>query len=313
MRRRALVTGVGGFLGSHIGRALVADGWQVVGLTRPTGSDWRLVGLPAELEIEPLDLGLEAAALTRLVGRLSPQLVVHAAARSAYAPHDLPAAVRDDVLGVAHLLAALPDRGCCLVALGSSLEVATGPLPVTELQPLQPGSRRGTLRAASSLLVLDEARTRGLAAGVLRVFSAYGPWEAEHRLVPKSLRAALLGEPLPLTSPPWPTHDFVFAADVALACLVAASAAQFPGHTWNVCSGRATNDGELVDLVERVTGRAVDRQPGAWTSNHPERTHWCGDPTRTAEQLGWRASTSLEEGLARTASWLGPRLVGVPA
>lgn len=303
MRRRALVTGAAGFVGVQVARALAAEGWQVVGLVRPGGELWRLEGLPPEVAVEELELGEDRAGLASLMATFEPRLVVNAAARSAYAERDLVAGVKSDLLGLAHLLSVLPAAGCRLVALGSSLEVAPSALPIGNDAPFGPTSSRGTLRAAASLLVLDEARARRLEAGVLRLFTVYGPWEPEHRLVPKALRAARHGEVLPLTAPPWPTHDYVFAEDVAAACLAAAAAPAFPGAVWNVCSGLAVSDLELVAAVEKVTGRGIDKRPGAWRSHHPERRFWCGDPEGTARGLGWRAQTPLEKGLAITAAW----------
>lgn len=303
MRGRALVAGAGGFVGCHVVRALAAEGWRVCGLVRPGGAGWRGAALPPETELAEIDLGNGAAEVARLVAAWAPALVVNAAARGAYQERDLVAGVRDDLLGFAHLLAALPAAGCRLVALGSSLELRPSREKIGNEAPLGPTSTRGTWRAAASLLALDEARARRLEIGVLRLFTIYGPWEAKHRLVPKAIAAAHSGAPLPLTAPPWPTHDYVFAEDVAAACLAAAASPVFPGRAWNVCSGVATSDAELVDAVEEATGRAIDRRVGAWQSRHPERPYWCGDPEATAAGLGWRVATPLARGLAATAAW----------
>lgn len=302
MRGRALVTGAAGFVGCHVVRALVADGWQVCGVVRPGGLGWRQAALPPEVDVEEIDLG-DGAAVEKLVASLAPGLVVNAAARGAYQERDLVAGVRDDLLGFAHLLAALPASGCRLVALGSSLELRPSPEKLGNEAPIGPTSTRGACRAAASLLALDEARARKIEAGLLRLFTIYGPWEAEHRLVPKAIAAAYAGEALPLTAPPWPTHDYVFVEDVAAACLAAAASPAFPGRAWNVCSGIATSDAELVEGVEQATGRTIDRKIGEWQSRHPERSYWCGDPEGTAAGLGWRAATPLARGLELTAAW----------
>lgn len=308
MRRRALLTGAAGFVGCHVARALVAEGYELLGLVRPGGHPERFELLPPEMEIAEIELGRDEDALARLLRSFAPELIVAAAAHGAYRERDLVAGVRTDVLGMAQLLSHLPDRGCRLVALGSSLEVQAGEGPIPHGAGIAPTSLRGTLRAASTLLVLEEARARGLDAGVLRLFSVYGPGEAETRLIPKAIRAALLGEVLPVVAPPFPTHDFVYVADVAEACLAAARAPNFAGEVWNVCRGQAIGDDEVLRTLEKVSGRNIERQEGGWQSRYPERRQWWGDPEETAARLGWRARFELEQGLRAMVDWYRERL-----
>lgn len=308
MRRRALLTGATGFVGCHVARALVADGYQLLGLVRSGSLASRLPMLPMEMDVAAVDLGRDEHTLDRLLDSFAPDLVVAAAAHGAYQERDLVAGVCSDVLGMAQLLSLLPDRRCRLVALGSSLEVRAGDGAIPHGAPIDPQSTRGTLRAASTLLVLDEARSRGLDAGVLRLFSVYGPGEAETRLIPKAIRAAFLGEVLPFTSAPFPTHDLVYVEDVAEACLAAARAANFAGEVWNVCRGQAIGDDEVLRTIEKVSGRKIERQEGAWQSRYPERRQWWGDPEETAARLGWRARFDLEQGLRATVDWQRERL-----
>ncbi len=169
MRGRALVTGAAGFVGCHVVRALVADGWQVCGLVRPGGPGWRRAALPPEVDLEELDLGADGAAVERLVAGLAPRLVVNAAARSAYPERDLVAGVRDDLLGLAHLLAALPASGCRLVALGSSLELQPTPGEAGQRRAARPRQHprrlaRGRHPAGPRRSAGAENRSRGAAA-----------------------------------------------------------------------------------------------------------------------------------------------------
>lgn len=304
-----LVTGAGGFVGVNLCRGLAAAGAEVDGTVRPGGSAWRLPALAGSATVHEVDLA-DAGAVRVLVDRLDPELVYHAAAHSAYDREaSLGAVVADDLLGLAHLLdavAGVPLR--LFVHLGSSLAYDPEDAPYREDHPLRPTTRRGAAKAAASLLALQHARETGLPLVELRLFSVYGPWEPLHRLVPRAIRAALLGEELPLTGPGF-RRDFVFVDDVVEACLAAARGGpELHGRAVNVGSGREVANEELVRAVEEATGRSVRTRPGAYPAHVGDRAHWVADPGLARELLAWEPRRSLREGLARTVPWVEERL-----
>lgn len=307
---RALVTGAAGFVGVNLCRGLAAAGAEVHGVVRPGGSSWRLPALSEAGTIHAVDLA-DAGAVLELVGRVGPEVLVHAAARSAYdrqAP--LGAVVADTVLGLAHVLDAAAEAPLRrLVLLGSSLVYDPEGAPYREDHPLGPVTRRGATKAAASLLALQHARQAGLPLVELRLFSVYGPWEPPHRLVPRAIRAALLGEELPLTQPGL-RRDLVYVGDVVEACLAAAAGgAELDGRVVNVGSGREVANEEVVRAVEEATGKPVRVRAGAYPAHGSDRPHWSADVGLARELLGWTARHSLGEGLARTVPWLEERLV----
>lgn len=297
--RLVLVTGGAGFVGLAVCRAFAAAGDRVTALVRPGTGAMRVAALPAVVERAECDLAREPQRLVELLRSTAPAVVVHAAARDAYAAHDLAATAIDNVMGTAQLLAALatlPQRPR-LVAVGGSTEYGRAAGPIAESAPLAPVTPRGATKAAASLLVLSEHAAGRIEGGVLRPFTVYGPWEAPVRLIPTAIRAALLGEELPLTSHD-AAHDLVFVDDVAAACLLAATAPRFPGSAWNVCAGKPISNQRLLDEIERATGRTLHRRSHAFAARPLDRPDWFGDPRRTLEGLGWCARTSLAEGLA---------------
>lgn len=309
--RRILVTGGGGFVGVAVGRALAARGDRVLAVVRPGRIAARVGALPDAVEVTPCDLHGADGALEALLERWEPDVVVHAAVRSAYAPRDVAATAADNVAATTRLLHALARarRRPRLVALGSSLEYGRAPGPVAESAPLAPVTLRGESKALASRLVLAHHRAGRVEAGVLRPFTVYGPWESEQRLVPNAIRAALSGDELPL-APIAAVHDYVFVDDVARACLLAADSPRFPGSAWNLCSGRATRNDELLDRVEAATGRAIRRRHDVLPARESDRGDWFGDPRRAASELGWSAAVALDEGLAATVEFWRTRPAG---
>ena len=302
---RALVTGVGGFVGAHLASRLVDDGWEVVGVVRPGSPPWQLgplgVGVGGGGSVEVLEADLADREATVLVTEAADPDVAFllAAARSSATERDRAATAAVNGFGVGWLVDALPDRCRAVVRLGSSTEYGASPRPMDELTPVRPRGFFGATKAAGSRLVVSAACRRGLRSAVLRAFQVYGPCDHPTRLVPRALQAARLGRTLPLTEPGL-RRDWVFVEDVVNACVLAAAADDLPpGQVLNVGTGRQVANEELVAEVERVTGRPVAVEVGAHGRREWDTASWVCDPGRAAALLGWKAEVELADGLAR--------------
>ena len=300
MTGRALVTGAGGFVGQHLVRRLVADGWDVVGLVRP-GAD---VDLPGARTL-PVDL-TDGAATTAEVRAADPDVVLHLAAARAKADAGERAATSAvNAMSGLHVVEGVTDRCRAVVRLGSSTEYAESDRPMDEATPLHPRGFFGATKAAGSLLLAAGAAERGVRAAVLRAFQVYGPHDHPGRLVPTVLRAAATGEPLRLTGAGL-RRDWVFVDDVVDACVRAAVADDLPdGCVLNIGTGVQTANEELVAVAEQVTGRRLDVRHGEHPGRGWDAPSWVSDPRAAADLLGWRATTDLVDGL--TACWRAVR------
>jgi nucleoside-diphosphate-sugar epimerase len=298
---RALVTGGGGFVGSHLAARLVQDGWEVVTTVRPGASPWRLeaLGVTGAVTIVPVDLA-DARATAAVPGRAAPDVAfLVAAVRARATAADRAATAAVNATSGVWLVDALPSRCRAVVRLGSSTEYGRADGPMDESTPLQPRGFFGSTKAAGSLLVAAAASERGLRATVLRAFQVYGPLDQADRLVPRALRAARTGEVLPLTGPGL-RRDWVFVDDVVEACVRAGLADDLSrGQVLNIGTGRQVANEELVDEVRRVTGRPVAVAEGACAPREWDTGSWVSDPSLARHLLGCDAKVALDEGLAR--------------
>jgi UDP-glucose 4-epimerase len=277
-----LITGAGGFVGANLVRRLLADDRNVAALIRPGGDPWRLDGLDIEV--------VEADVRQGVPGGFD--LVFHLAAHGAYSWQEDEQEIREtNVRGTENALAA----GERVVVAGSSSEYGPKAYAPTEDEPLEPNSPYGAAKAAATSLAVE----RG--AVVLRLYSAYGPWEEPNRLVPTLLGRALRDELPPLVSPRV-ARDFVYVADVCEAFVRAADAE--PGRVYNVGSGKQRTVAEVVETVRKLAGVHAEPQWGSMPDRRWDTETWVANAERIRRELGWEPRIGLEEGLRRTLEWL---------
>jgi nucleoside-diphosphate-sugar epimerase len=305
---RALVTGAAGFLGANLVRHLAAAGHEPVALTRSREAAWRLEEVASEVRVLELDLR-DTAAIGRVLDDTQPQWVFHLAAHGAYSwQSDLEQMIAVNVAATAALLSAARAAGAqAFVNAGSSSEYGLKTHPPREDEWLEPNSHYAITKAAGSHLTALAA-AEGLPAVTLRLYSIYGPWEDPGRLVPALVREATRGKLPPLVGPQT-ARDFVYVEDCCEALLRAAErgAPGGPGATLNIGSGAQTRLAELVEVARGALGVVEEPQWGTMGQREWDTNVWVSDPRAALELLDWRATSSLGDGLARTAAWLRER------
>jgi nucleoside-diphosphate-sugar epimerase len=292
---RVLITGSRGLIGSALARRLQESGREVVPFDVAAGGG----GQPDDI----LDAARLAAALAGCGG------VVHLAAvsRVVWGERD-PARCRTvNVEGTRNVLTAARESGRDpWVLVASSREVYGDAVrfPVPESAPFAPLNAYARSKADVEEMVAA-SRAAGLCASVVRFSSVYGS-TADHfdRVAPAFARQAAAGQPLRVDGT-GTTLDFTHLDDVAAALHRAVDAlsqdhrALPPLH---LVSGRAITLLELAEMTVKAAGRGrVEVGP----ARPYDVRKFVGDPARAAEVLGWRASTPLEDGMARLVQGFG--------
>ncbi|MBK8695693.1 MAG: SDR family NAD(P)-dependent oxidoreductase [Deltaproteobacteria bacterium] len=316
MQRRALVTGAGGFIGSHLVEALVRRGDSVRALVRynARGDRGALEQLPSEVlsQVEVVAGDLTDPFFTRELVR-GCDVAFHLASLIAI-PYSYQCASQvfsNNLLSTLHVAQACLDAGGARMVHTSTSEVygTAQFVPITEAHPLVGQSPYAASKIAADQCVESFVRSFGLRAVTVRPFNTYGPRQSTRAVLPTILTQVLAGQALQLGKLT-PTRDLVNVADTVRGFMLAAERDEALGRTVQLATGREISVGDLAALCMRVLGTTVaivsaeERlRPAA-----SEVERLLGDPSRAAELLGWRAEVSLEDGVARFAAWMRDNL-----
>ena len=308
--RRVLVTGGAGFIGSHLADRLLADGFAVTVLDNlATGVREYVPSNAVFVEGDVADQGL--------VGDLFADerfdAVFHVAGQSSIRiAFDRPEVdLATNVLGTVNILRGCLDTGVPRLVQASSMTAYGEPqrIPTREDAPCVPVSYYGVTKYAAERYVhiTGERPDAQLAVTSLRMFNVFGPRQSIANPY-QGVLAIFIGnllrrEPITIHGDGAQTRDFVFIDDVVDAWLRVLDAPEAVGAVLNVGSGRETSVNELADAVLAAFGESRATWDLRFESVQLGDQRRAAADTRAIERLGWRSSTSLNDGMARTVSW----------
>jgi UDP-glucose 4-epimerase len=298
--RSTLVTGGAGFIGSHLVDALLERGDRVTVVDDLSTGRWaNLAGaLNRGAHFHPASV-TDAAALNRVLADAQPDVVFHLAAqidvRHAVADPARDATV--NVIGTVTVLDGALRQNVGRVVLASTGGAIYGDahdVPTPETAPPRPGSPYAASKAAAESYLELYWQLHGLSTFTLRLANVYGPRQAggEAGVIAIFCAAAATGAPVTIYGDGGQTRDFVYVADVVDAFLLAGD--HDGGGRCNIATGRETS---VLDLA-----RELGLRPRFAPERAGEVRRSCLDPTLAAQRLGWRASTTLQQGLGLTVT-----------
>ena len=322
---KLLITGGAGFIGSAVVRQAIGAGHEVVNLDALTYA--ACLENVASVADAPTYSFVQAdirdrAALDEVFARHAPDAVMHLAAESHVDRSiDAPATFMEtNVLGSFHLLEA---ARAFWTAQGRpdgfrfhhvSTDEVYGSLPsdpavqFTEATPYDPRSPYSASKASSDHLVRAWHETYGLPVVLTNCSNNYGPYHFPEKLIPVVILNALAGKEIPVYGKGENIRDWLYVEDHAEALLLVVQRGAV-GRTYNI---GGENEARNIDLV-RMLCSILDRlRPGArpyadlirFVSDRPGHDlRYAIDPSRIREELGWRPSVTLEQGLEKTVQW----------
>jgi dTDP-glucose 4,6-dehydratase len=320
---KLLVTGGAGFIGSAVVRRAIGAGHRVVNLDALTYAacldNVASVAKNTNYTFVEADIR-DRAALDSVFAAHAPEAVMHLAAeshvdRSIDAPGTF---IETNVTGTYHLLEAArshwegqgrPDAFRFHHISTDEVFGSLGPTgQFTETTPYDPRSPYSASKAASDHLVRAWHETYGLPVVLSNCSNNYGPYHFPEKLIPVIILNALAGKPLPIYGDGSNVRDWLYVEDHAEALLLVVEKGQV-GRSYNIGGENERSNLQLVETLCAILDRL---RPGSrpyselitFVTDRPGHdARYAIDPSRIREELGWRPSVTVEEGLEKTVRW----------
>jgi nucleoside-diphosphate-sugar epimerase len=308
---RAVVTGVAGFVGSHLAEALIARGDAVVGVDcftpyyRRADKEANLTALRASDRFSFVEADLRTTPMTPLLDQTD--VVFHQAAQAGvrlswsdgfadYVGHNVLATQRllEGIVAARH-----PIR--VVYASSSSVYGNQPRYPTTETDLPRPYSPYGVTKLAAEHLCGLYAENWGVQTVSLRYFTVFGPRQRPDMSIQRLCESVLRARPFPRYGDGTQVREFTYVDDIVDANLRAAATDVAPGTFMNVAGGGEITLNELIDLVGELAGTPVPVEPNDTQAGDAMRNGGATD--RAAELLGWEPKTSLRDGVAAQLAW----------
>jgi dTDP-glucose 4,6-dehydratase len=307
-----LVTGAGGFIGSHLAEALVHAGASVRAFVRYTSrGDHGLLELAEpevarEIDVFRGDLANPEAAANALDGC---DVVMHLAALipipySYRHPREF---VTANVEATLNVLEAARRLDVTRVVHTSTSEVygTARTVPIDEEHVLHPQSPYAATKVGADQLALSYHRSFGTPVVIVRPFNTFGPRQSARAVIPTIISQALSRGVIALGAT-HTTRDFLYVADTAAGMMACAATAGTEGEVINLGTGVEVSIGDIAARVLRLVDREVpislDEERLRPPDSEVERL--IADTTKARRLLGWEPAIELDEGLRRTIDWM---------
>lgn len=309
--KKVLVTGGGGFIGSHLVEQLVSLGARPRALVHynARGSWGWLDQSPVVSEIEVVagdicDPGSVEAATEGV------ETVFHLAALIAI-PYSYTAPesyVRTNVIGTLNALQAARRAGVSRFVHTSTSEVygTAREVPIKESHPLQGQSPYSASKIGADKIAESFHASFAVPVVTVRPFNTFGPRQSARAVIPTIITQLLAGADKIKLGSLHPTRDLNYVANTVEGFIAAAEAPEAIGQTFNLGSNREITIGDLAQLIIRIVGVSaeIESDSARVRPANSEVERLLADNTRARELLGWSPRVTLEQGLEKTVAWL---------
>ncbi len=321
---RVLITGVTGFVGSHMAEYALAQGAEVFGASRWRSNTENIELLRSQIQLVEADLR-DQSSVSAMLAATRPDWIFHLAGQSQvmtswHAPAET---LQTNVIGQVHLLEAIRQRGepfPRLLVVGSSEEyglVPEGELPVTEEQQLRPLSPYAVSKVAQDLLAHQYFCSYGIPCLRARAFNHDGPRRGEVFVTSafaKQIAEIELGlrEPVLLVGNLKARRDYTDVRDIVRGYWLLLDKGK-PGEVYNLCSGESHAIQEILDFfLANSTVRSIEVREDPARLRPSDLPNLYGSPARIHAATGWHAAIPFEQTLKDVLDYWRERVRRTP-
>jgi NAD dependent epimerase/dehydratase len=308
--KKVLVTGAGGFIGSHLTERLVELGADVSALVRYTSTGtWGWLDrspLKDQINVVAGDVRDQDGVLKTMQGI---DIVFHLAALIGipYSYHAPLSYVRTNIEGTVNVLQSAMRCNVSRVIQTSTSEVYGSALsvPISEDHALQGQSPYSATKIGADKIAESFYKSFELPVVIVRPFNTFGPRQSARAVIPTIVTQALKESAITLGNLE-PTRDLNYVADTVEGFINAASASGALGEVINLGTGREVSIGKLAEMILDLMGKRlpVRNAEERVRPKGSEVDRLCADNSKAKKLLGWEPKYSLEEGLELTIEWL---------
>ena len=318
--KKVLVTGAGGFIGSHLAEALCESGASVRALVRYNSRNhWGWLEqseLKDSIEIVSGDVRDFDSVQKALRGC---DTVFHLAALIGipYSYVSPLAYVRTNIEGTYNILEASGQLGLSSILITSTSETygTAQKVPIDENHPLVGQSPYAASKIAADQLAISYHRSFGLPVKIVRPFNTYGPRQSLRAIIPTIVAQVLAGKSMVAVGNVNPTRDLTYVRDTTAAFLAIAQAKDLIGEVTHIGMNQEISIRELIDLIAGVMDRPIsyvsEEQRRRPDTSEVQRLR-C-DNSKIIQHTSWRPRYSLRQGVEATVTWIEKNMPSLKA
>lgn len=315
--KSVLVTGAGGFVGSHLTERLLELGARVKAFVRYNSrNDYGLLELLpgqklAEIEVFAADLR-DSEAVRRAAEKTD--IIFHLGSLIAipYSYINPAATIETNVIGAVNVMSAAREVGMERVVHTSTSEVygTAQYVPMDEKHPLQGQSPYSASKIGADMVAESYRRSFEIPVAIIRPFNTFGPRQSARAVIPTIISQTLSDVSQVTLGSVHPKRDYTYVDDLVDAFIRMAEVPEAIGETINIGSGFDISIGDIVEKVFALTGvsKPISRDAGRIRPVESEVQRLCCDSTKAKQLLGWEPRIGFEEGLQKTVKWMSDHL-----
>ena len=315
--KKVLVTGAGGFIGSHLTEKLVESGADVTAFVRYTSN--KSIGFIADFDkdvrkninIEFGDI-LDPQTVRDILKDIDVVFHLAASISVAYSFERPSEVIEVNSRGTLNVLNAAKDLGTERVIVTSSSEVygTAKFVPITEEHPLQGQSPYSASKISAEKFSESFYRAYDMPITIVRPFNTYGPRQSTRAVIPTVITQALTKEKIHLGSLT-PRRDFLYVKDTVNGFIKIAEALEkTKGEAINLATGEDISIKDMTEMVNKILNKdlPIVADDQRTRPENAEVNRLCGDFSKVKELIGWTPKYKLEEGLKETIEWISAHM-----
>jgi NAD dependent epimerase/dehydratase len=314
-RKKVLVTGAGGFIGSHLVEMLLEEGAQVIALVHYNGAGnigW-ISDIPKELRSN-LEVVLGDITDSEFIENQTQEVdVIFNLAALIAIPFSYKSPrlyFSTNLTGTMNVLEAARKSKSRVIHISTSEVYGTpSSVPIVESHPIQPQSPYAASKAAADNLCYAYSRSFDLDITIIRPFNTYGPRQSTRAIIPTVLSQVLAGASKVRVGALTPVRDFTYVLDTARAIAGAGLQSDIAGETIQLGTGKTISIEQLLNMAKDIFNSEfeVEVEQSRFRPEKSEVMVLHSDPSKAKISLNWEPSVDFREGLQKTGEWMSSR------